>query len=958
MQFQSLIKNIPLGICRSNLDPDGKFVLANPKFLKIFRIESTDDLLGIRMRDLFLDTNDWYDIFSNLIASGELIAVEVQLKDNSGSNFWASLNAVVVGKDESEGGFWIDCTVEDISARKLAEKRYASQMENLRQASLTLTASLDLKEVLNTIAQCALDLVPGMRNCHIFLFQSNNGDKLIFGTALWEDGKRVQPFSNPRSDGLTMKVAQFGKPILVSDMRSDPLFAGTPESWTGSIIGLPLKIGDRVVGVMNVSHTQPGALTQSDIRMLRLLGDQAAIAIENARLYEALATEQRHLSLVYDIGKELAPNLNSDKILERAIGLTCQALGGSIGMAFLYLSEDEKLRGQSLYQTNQEMSRRLNLPADIALGEGLPGWIGLERQAVNILDITQDPRWKDIPDWSDGMRSLLGAPIIRGEELLGVFTIFHRQPGAFSPDHLELILGICHQVGVALSNVNHYEQVQHLVDMLEVEQERLTNLVERLPVGVILLNEDNYPIVVNSFGSEILTLFGISDFSSGLSGFGPYSIQNLIERCDDPQSTEIALEGSQSRIFEIDARSLGGESHYRILMLREVTQERQNQARIQMQDRLATVGQLAAGIAHDFNNIMATILVYSDLLRKDLALNPSALERLAIIQQQVHRSASLIRQILDFSRRSVMELSALDLLPFIKEFDKLLVRVLPETIRVELNYLPGSYPVHADPTRLQQVLMNLAINARDAMPEGGILRLDINRLTLKSGDISPSPYLPEGEWISIKVCDTGVGIPPEVIPHIFEPFFTTKPVGQGTGLGLPQAYGIVKQHGGYIDVQSQVGKGTEFVIYLPALPAQQIESIPVQNLVPEEGQGQTILVVEDDPATLIAIQDLLEAQEYQVMVASNGKEAIQIFELNPEEIDLMVSDVVMPEMGGLELYNQVQNQWPDVKTLFVTGHPMGDERQSLLEEQQITWLQKPFSVPEFFGAVEELLADT
>jgi CheY-like chemotaxis protein len=355
---------------------------------------------------------------------------------------------------------------------------------------------------------------------------------------------------------------------------------------------------------------------------------------------------------------------------------------------------------------------------------------------------------------------------------------------------------------------------------------------------------------------------------------------------------------------------------------------------------------------------MATILVYSDLLRKDLVLNPSGLERLAIIQQQVHRSASLIRQILDFSRRSVMELSALDLLPFIKEFDKLLVRVLPETIRVELNYQPGSFPVHADPTRLQQVLMNLAINARDAMPEGGILRFDINRLTLISGDISPSPYLPEGEWISIKVCDTGVGIPPEVIPHIFEPFFTTKPVGQGTGLGLPQAYGIVKQHGGYIDVQSQVGKGTEFAIYLPALPAQQIESIPVQYSVPEEGQGQTILVVEDDPATLIAIQDLLEAQEYQVMVASNGKEAIQIFELNPEEIDLMVSDVVMPEMGGLELYNQVQNQWPDVKTLFVTGHPMGDERQSLLEEQQITWLQKPFSVPEFFGAVEELLADT
>jgi nitrogen-specific signal transduction histidine kinase len=393
-------------------------------------------------------------------------------------------------------------------------------------------------------------------------------------------------------------------------------------------------------------------------------------------------------------------------------------------------------------------------------------------------------------------------------------------------------------------------------------------------------------------------------------------------------------------------------------MLREITQERNNQARIQMQDRLATVGQLAAGIAHDFNNVMATILVYSDLLRKDLATIPAGLERLAIIQHQVQRAASLIRQILDFSRRSVMEQSTLDILPFIKEFDKLLERVLPETIRVELNYHPGSYPVNADPTRLQQVLMNLAVNARDAMPDGGTLSFDINRVQLAPGDYPPSPYLPVGEWVSITVGDTGVGIPAEVIPHIYEPFFTTKPVGQGTGLGLAQAYGIVKQHEGYIDVQSQEGKGTRFTVYLPALPAEQIETMPVPVSVPVDGMGHTILVVEDDPTTLNAIQDLLEAQQYQVFTASNGNEAMQIFELNPDKIDLLISDLVMPEMGGLALYNQVQNRWPNVKTLFVTGHPMGDERQSLLEENQITWLQKPFSVPEFFFAVEELLTES
>jgi PAS domain S-box-containing protein len=952
----SIIENIPAGIFRISADPSGEFLLGNSELLKIFRLDSFDALLGIKMSDLFLSRDEWEDFYVELYTKNQVYGLEVQLQEIGGSSFWASINARRIDGSESGTSQWIDGTLEDISSRKMGEERNISQMENLRQASLTLTASLDLREVLDTIAECALDLVPGMRNCHIFLYQSENGDKLIFGTALWGDGKRNQPFSTPRSNGLTMTVAKTGKPIMVPDLRSDPLYSGTPSSWSGSIIGLPLKIGNRVVGVMNVSHVQPGAFSESDIRMLRLLGDQAAIAIENARLYEAVATEERHLSLVYDIGRELAPSLDSNEILERAIGLTCQALGGSLGMALLYLPEEEVLRWQNVFHSDQLKQKIFNLPIDIDLETDLPGWVASNRKAINIPDLNQDERFKDFPGWQNGAKSVLGAPIIHGEQLMGVICLYHHEVAAFSADQLELIQAICHQVGVALSNVGRYEQVQHLVEMLEREQELLSSLVERLPVGVLLLNEEYNPVLVNSYGSEILALLGMDDSRSGLKRLGPYSIEELIERYKDPQPAEINLDGSKPRVFEIETRALGGENPYWILMLRDVTIERHNQSRIQMQDRLATVGQLAAGIAHDFNNIMATILVYSDLLLKDLALNPTGLERLSIIQQQVQRASSLIRQILDFSRQSVMEQSTLDLLPFIKEFDRLLERVLPETIRVELNFQPGSYPVHADPTRLQQVLMNLAINARDAMPAGGTLSFNLNRLILQPGEIPPSPFLPNGEWLSITVGDTGEGIPPEVIPHIFEPFFSTKPIGEGTGLGLAQAYGIVKQHGGYIDVHSNIGEGTRFSIYLPTLPMEQININPVEYSSPLQGLGQTILVVEDDPTTLNAIQDLLEAQEYRVLVASNGNEAMQIFELNSGAIDLLVSDMVMPEMGGLALYNQVKDKWPQVKILFVTGHPMGVESKSLLEEKQINWLHKPFSVPEFFATVEELLA--
>jgi len=418
---------------------------------------------------------------------------------------------------------------------------------------------------------------------------------------------------------------------------------------------------------------------------------------------------------------------------------------------------------------------------------------------------------------------------------------------------------------------------------------------------------------------------------------------------------EIAVEGPPRRIYETQARMIGEENRQWILTLREVTQERDYQTRIQMQDRLATVGQLAAGIAHDFNNIMAAILVYADLLRSDPGLPEASQDRLLIIQQQVERAASLIRQILDFSRRSVMEQSSLDLLPFVKELDKMLGRIMPETIRIKLSFQAEEYRVHADPTRLQQVFMNLALNARDAMPEGGLLHFDLGRVLIKPGDASPVADMPPGDWVRISISDSGVGIPQESLPHIFEPFFTTKPVGQGTGLGLAQVYGIIKQHDGYLDVMSQIGKGTTFNIYLPALQQPEREEEQTESSVQFEGGGETILVAEDDRATLHAIRDLLQAKNYKVVTARNGIEALKCFDDGVGRIDLVVSDVVMPQMGGVDLYHSLQEQWPEVKMLFVTGHPLEGESQKLLEKGAVHWLQKPFSIRDLSRAVKDLL---
>jgi CheY-like chemotaxis protein len=304
-----------------------------------------------------------------------------------------------------------------------------------------------------------------------------------------------------------------------------------------------------------------------------------------------------------------------------------------------------------------------------------------------------------------------------------------------------------------------------------------------------------------------------------------------------------------------------------------------------------------------------------------------------------------------------MEQSPLALLPFMKEFEKMLRRVMPETIELDLSYQEENYIIRADPTRLQQVFMNLAVNARDAMPDGGLLRFELDKYYLRPGETPPVSDMVPGEWVRIKVMDTGVGISPENLPNMFEPFFTTKPAGEGTGLGLAQVYGIIKQHDGHIKVTSQLGKGTEFTIYLPPLPTTLVEDDFPEPQSRFDGVGDTVMVVEDDHATLEALRALLDAHNYHVLTAVNGVEALEQIEETQADISLVVSDVVMPEMGGVDLYRILQKQWPNIKILFITGHPLEGENQALLERGDVHWLQKPFSVREFSRAVASLMGD-
>ena len=379
---------------------------------------------------------------------------------------------------------------------------------------------------------------------------------------------------------------------------------------------------------------------------------------------------------------------------------------------------------------------------------------------------------------------------------------------------------------------------------------------------------------------------------------------------------------------------------------------RDTQEQIVQQERLAAVGELAAGIAHDFNNMLQGISGYVELALLETDVKESTAKHLNNIFSLVDHATRLIRQILDFSRKSIMESIHLSLGSYIKEAINLLQRIIPENIKLRFVASPGSDWVYGDPTRIEQAIMNLVINARDAMPGGGELKIAISPFITEADKPTPYPSMPASQWVMVEVTDTGCGIPPENLPRIFAPFFTTKERGKGTGLGLSQVYGIVKQHGGYITADSEVGKGTKFAIYLPSFKEVKDEGEEAAMGL-QRGKNELILLAEDDPTVLLVNQARLEYLGYRVLTATDGKKALEIFDQSKGTIDLVISDIVMPEIEGITLFRELQKRSPNVKMVLVTGYPMEGNQE--ISNLGVKIIQKPFGKEKLSQVVRQVI---
>jgi signal transduction histidine kinase len=529
-------------------------------------------------------------------------------------------------------------------------------------------------------------------------------------------------------------------------------------------------------------------------------------------------------------------------------------------------------------------------------------------------------------------------PIGEPGRALGELSVAAGQPRAWSAEEVALIEAVGRQLAAAIERLQLLRQVQR-------QAAQMQEMLDNVPAGVLLLDAGHRIVVANPLAWEYLTVLDGAGAGEALAHLGGRPIAEFLRPSATGAAHELMVKGPPERVFTVLAEAVPVEGTAAaagwVLVLRDATQERAERERIEVRDRLAAVGQLAAGIAHDFNNIMSVIVLQTYLAQKSAGLTSKTQERLNLIAQQAEQASKLIEQILDFSRRSMLERRPLDLLPFLKEQVKLLQRTLPEHIRIVLNHSREVYTVNADPTRLQQVFMNLALNARDAMPRGGRLQFDLDRLDVTGPRDTPLPDMPSGRWVRVRVSDNGAGIPADVLPRIFEPFFTTKAPGQGTGLGLSQVYGIVKQHDGEIEVDSIAGRGATFTIYLPMLTAVAAQAMGPATPEPEHGAGQTILIVEDNEATRAALADALEALEYQVLQATGGQQALEMLAQHRDEIALVLTDLVMPDIGGSAMLQAMRGRKLDTPVIILTGHAFDERIDELRPYGLAGWLPKP-----------------
>ncbi len=812
----------------------------------------------------------------------------------------------------------------EVAERETAEKRLAhlnTVLNAVRDINQLITREKDRTRLMRG----ACDALIRTRGYYgVWMMAWDTAEQIqAYAESGWKDS-RPQVLSDIVGDVAPPCAAWTADSALLDTTDALPDECGTcpmaAEWCTPDGISLALRHDERSLGRMALAAMPGVAIDDEEIAMLREVADDLGLALHGVELEEArrraeeaLRRSQNQFQDLYDNAPTAYFTIGGDGRLQRCNRRAVELLGYS----------SEELIGRPV----------LDLCADTPSGQAAAAKLMAQFQAG--LETT------------DGVVQMKRAD---GSLIWASVTV-----SALRAADGQIVEGRASIVDIS-QRVEGEAERSRLLGQIQAQARQIQQVIDTVPDGVILLGPSHQVILANPTGERYLTTLTGAGVGDRIDSLASRPMAEILTSPPRGLWHEVVV---GSEVYEVIARQIesGITSSGWVLVVHEATAERQAQRQIQQQERLAAVGQLASGIAHDFNNIMAVIILEAQISIQVPNVPPRIRERLATMNSQARLASDLITQILDFSRSSVLTKQTLDLLPLIKEQVKLLDRTLPEHIEIRLQSEPGSYLVNAEPTRIQQVLMNLALNARDAMPSGGKLDLVLDRLQVDRSATAPLPQMQQGTWIRLVVADQGTGIPDDVMPHVFEPFYTTKPRGQGTGLGLAQVWGIIAQHEGHIDVSSQPGQGTRFTIYLPAVPLGIVSEVTqAQRAAFVTGNQERILLVEDNDAVRVAVSEALTTLGYHVIPTTDGHEALEVLTMPDTQIALVLSDAVMPGMGGIQLFHTLRDRGDTVPMIVMSGHSMKHDLETLLDEGLGAWINKPPRLEQLAEVIAEVLA--
>ena len=680
------------------------------------------------------------------------------------------------------------------------------------------------------------------------------------------------------------------------------------------------------------------------------------------------------LASLLQLGLDLARAANMDALLQAAGHGARNTLGASYSAVGILSGEVSQLTSFSLFGAAPEVAGRIGLSA---FGGAVFRSIVRDKEARRAFSAFVEPEGLDLPADHPRIRSFLGAPLRVGDHVYGWIYVANKLDSlAFSEQDAQILTALAAYVAVAYENARRFRTIEERTRRLEEEvverkraEERFRMLVETAPTGIIISDAKGRIVDANAHS---LSMFGYERgelVGQLMEVLLPEKLQSIHQQHraayaahphGRPMGLGMDLFGRKKDGTEFPVEiSLGPLATRGELLVSaavvDITARKKMEERLRVSQRMEAIGKLAGGVAHDFNNLLTVMMGCCETISLELAPDHPAMRRMDTVKKAVSSAADVTRQLLAFGRKQILQPQVIEPGKIAAGIEKMLARLIGENIDLAIVVSPSAGQVSADSGQLEQVLVNLAANARDAMPDGGKLVIEVANEDLDRAYKKLHPPAVPGSYVVISVTDTGCGMDSKTQSQIFDPFFTTKELGKGTGLGLATVYGIVKQSGGYIWVYSEVAQGTVFKVYLPrVVQTTYAAKRPDPDGPPHRG-SETILLAEDSAALREIAQEYLQSLGYRVIDAGSGKDALQCSEAFDGEIHMLLTDVVMPEMGGRQLAEAIAVKRPGIKILFTSGYTDDAIVHQGMLEPGIAFIQKPYRPKALARKVREVL---